>query len=169
MTARLLLALMLGLLLAGCGFHLRGQADMPFSTLYLKVPNEHSDFAVELKRSLAANGVRLAAKPEEAEMTLVIDSEGVQQKILSLAATGRAQEYQLLFVVVLHSYDKQHSEWMPTQTVVARREYSYSDSVLLAKQEESQTLIQDMQRDMVQQILRRLSVSHAHPHGTTEP
>lgn len=168
MVARLLCALMLSLLLAGCGFHLRGQADMPFSTLYLKVPNEHSDFAIELKRSLVASGVRLVAKPEEAEMTLVIDSEGVQQKILSLAATGRAQEYQLLFTVVLHTYDRQHNEWMPTQTVVARREYSYSDSVLLAKQEEAATLNQDMQRDMVQQILRRLSVSHAHPHEAAE-
>ena len=53
------LILLMSLLLAACGFHLRGQAGMPFGTLYLKATNPGTAFITELRRNLEANNVRL--------------------------------------------------------------------------------------------------------------
>ena len=49
--ARLSLALVLSGALAGCGFHLRGEAHYPFDSLYLNSPTAQP-LTTELKRSL---------------------------------------------------------------------------------------------------------------------
>ncbi|MNR18446.1 LPS-assembly lipoprotein LptE [compost metagenome] len=42
-------------------------------------------------------------------------------------------------------------------TVVVRRELSYSDSAVLGKEREEALLLEDMRRDAVQQLIRRLA------------
>ena len=42
----------LALLLAGCGFHLRGSATVPFNTLY--IPGATTGIALDLKRNIEA-------------------------------------------------------------------------------------------------------------------
>ena len=50
---RTLALLVLGILTAACGFQLRGQATLPFETLYVAIP-EISPLAIELKRNIVA-------------------------------------------------------------------------------------------------------------------
>ena len=44
---------LLALLTAGCGFQLRGQASLPFETLYVAIP-AISPLGIELKRNIVA-------------------------------------------------------------------------------------------------------------------
>jgi len=50
-------------------------------------------------------------------------------------------------------------DFVPANTVVLLRDITFNDSDVLAKETEEQLLYRDMQSDMVQQILRRLSVA----------
>ena len=45
----LIVALTLSLLLGACGFHLRGEAGLPFSTLYVAIA-DGSQFGAEIKQ-----------------------------------------------------------------------------------------------------------------------
>jgi len=156
------LALLMSLLLAACGFHLRGQAGMPFGTLYLKVP-ANTAFIAELRRNLEANNVRLVGSADQAEIVLDIMQEFPEKQILSLGGSGRVSEYSLRYRVTLRAYDRELRDWIPATDIVLRRDYSYDDTRILAKEAEESLLYQSMRNDMVQQIIRRLSHSRPQP------
>lgn len=160
--ARALLMLSL-LALTACGFHLRGQAALPFGSLYLQTPNDHSPFAIELRGALKANHVRLVEKAEEADVILQIASEFQEKKILSLAGIGRVREYQLLYHASFHAHDQQQVEWLPADELVLTRDLAYDDAQILAKQQEEVMLFENMRSDMVQQIIRRLTLAKPRP------
>jgi LPS-assembly lipoprotein len=156
--------LLLALLLVGCGFHLRGQAALPFETLYLQIQNERSPFAQELRNGLKNAGVRLAATSAEAQVVLEIASEYPEKKILTLGAGGRVLEYQLSYRVSLRMYDPQQNDWLPAQEMLLRRDFTWDDTQVLAKQQEELMLNENMRSDMVQQIVRRLPFAKPRPH-----
>jgi LPS-assembly lipoprotein len=46
---------------------------------------------------------------------------------------------------------------------VVRRDYTYDDSLALAKENEERMLLADMQSDIIQQIVRRLQLAQRPP------
>jgi LPS-assembly lipoprotein len=149
----------LTLLLAGCGFQLRGTADLPFETLYLP-PASTPGIALDLKRNVQS-GTRTTVvdDPKKAEAVMEFQQEVRDRLILSLAATGRVREYQLRYRVAFRVHDGKGSEFVPSSAVQLTRDITYADSDVLSKEAEEQLLYRDMQTDMVQQIMRRLAAA----------
>jgi LPS-assembly lipoprotein len=145
------------LLLTACGFHLRGQVGMSFQSIYLIAPNLNSPFVNELRRNLVANKVTLANGLEQSDVVLNIVSENTEKQVLSLGGDGRVNEYRLIYRVSLRAYNQQQQEWIPAEEMSLRRDFSYDDTQILAKEAEETLLYQSMRTDMVQQIVRRLS------------
>ncbi|MEI6301055.1 MAG: LPS assembly lipoprotein LptE, partial [Betaproteobacteria bacterium] len=50
-------------------------------------------------------------------------------------------------------------DFLPPTEIFLTRDITYNDSQVLAKESEEALLYRDMQTDMVQQVLRRLSVA----------
>jgi LPS-assembly lipoprotein len=155
MRATALLALVA---LAACGFHLRGEADLPFRTLY--VPNATTGIALDLKRHLqSASDTRVVDDPKAAQAQLQFIEETRGKEILALNAGGRVREYRLVYRVSFRVADGRGGEYVPRSTVRLERDITYDDALALAKETEEQLLFRDMQADMVQQILRRLTAA----------
>ena len=152
-------ALALLLVLAGCGFQLRGTAALPFDTLYM--PGATGGIALDLKRNIQS-GTRTTVvdDPKKAEAVLDFVVETRDKVILSLAATGRVREYKLRYTVAFRVHDGKGGEFLPVSTVQLTRDISFNDTDVLAKENEEQQLYRDMQFDMVQQIMRRLAAAH---------
>ena len=142
-------------LLSACGFHLRGQAELPFETLYIPGANP---LVVELKRSVAAaSKARVVDTPGDAQAVLGFTQELREKIILSFSAAGRVSEYQLRYRVGFRVTDAKGAQvYLPTSEILLTRDMAYSDAQVLAKETEEALLYRDMQRDMVQQIMRRL-------------
>ena len=155
--------LLIALLLSACGYHLRGQASMPFKTLYLGVENPNTAFISDLRRSLEANHVQLVNSAEQADVVLNIVFEFSDKQILSLGGGGRVNEFRLTYRVSLRAYDLKQQDWIPAEEMELRRDYSYDDTKTLAKEAEEALLFQNMRSDMVQQIVRRLSRAKPQP------
>ncbi len=153
---KLLLAAAL-LALTACGFHMRGQADLSFKTLYMQKSGAPA-LAADLKRVLKSNGITLVNTPDEAEMQLDLMLEQPEKRILSLSGGGRVREFELLYRVNFRTRERSQDLWGPVQTVDGRRDYSYDDTQLLAKEGEEARLYSDMRADAVREIMRRLSV-----------
>ena len=152
------LALALALLLAGCGFRLRGTAEVPFETLY--VPSATSGIALDLKRNIqAGTKARVVDDPSKADAVLQFTEETRQKEILSLTGTGRVREFQLRYRVAFRVHDGKGAEYVPPNTIQLTRDVTFNDAEILAKEQEEQLLFRDMQVDMVQQILRRLAAA----------
>lgn len=146
------------LLATGCGFKLRGSADLPFRTL-------HSGFApgsetgLEFARMMRGSGTRLVDRPQDAEARLQILGETREKEIISFSTTGRPREYQLRLVFSFRVVDAGEDELIPPTQLVLRRDITTTDTQFVAKEQEEVLLYRDMQRDLVQQLLRRLSAA----------
>lgn len=152
------LVALLCLVIAGCGFRLRGTADVPFATVYL--PGATSGIALDLKRSIqAGTNARVVDDPKEADAVLQFTEETKQKEILSLTGTGRVREFQLRYRVGWRVHDGKGADYVPQSTIQLTRDITFNDAEVLAKEAEEQLLFRDMQSDMVQQIMRRLAAA----------
>jgi LPS-assembly lipoprotein len=151
-----ILVMLCVLTLAACGFHLRGMQDMPFKTLYIQKKKD-SPLAKDLQRSLANSGVQVIQTPENAEMLLDLMEEKTDKKILSLGGSGKVKEYEIVYHVELRMRDASTETWGAPQAIEIRRDYSYDDTQLLAKDYEESRLYSDMRADATREIMRRLN------------
>ena len=69
------------------------------------------------------------------------------------------REYQLRYRVTFRVHDGKGGVFVPLSTVELTRDITFNDSDVLSKEAEEQLLYRDMQRDMVQQIMRRLAAA----------
>ncbi|WDZ96776.1 LPS assembly lipoprotein LptE [Herbaspirillum sp. WKF16] len=146
------------LTLAACGFHLRGAADLPFKTIYMDfAPN--SPVGVELKRNLAASGAQVVDDRDGAEANLKVLNDTRGNQVLTLNTNGRVREYALFQYFTFSVSDAKGAVIIPPTAITLRRVITYDENQALAKQSEEALLYRDMQSDLVQQILRRLSAS----------
>jgi len=160
---RHLVIILLGLLTAACGFQLRGQAKLPFETLYVGIPAV-SPLGTELKRNIiAGTHTRLVNDPAQAQAILDLVAEERGKSILSFDTTGRVREFQLRYRVRFRVRDNRGRDYLPPDEIRVTRDISFNDAQVLSKESEEQLLFRDMQNDMVQQILRRLAASPAEP------
>lgn len=159
---RRLLCLALGstVLLSACGFKMRGTLlgdELPFKTLYLEIP-QNSTLGVELRRNIRGSGeVQLKEIREEAEAILDITNETREKVILSLNSQGRVREFALYYRVTIRVRDNKNAELLAPTQISLKRDMTYNENQVLAKEAEEVMLYKDMQSDLVQQILRRVS------------
>ncbi|MFP5461340.1 MAG: LPS assembly lipoprotein LptE [Gammaproteobacteria bacterium] len=154
----LLAALAAALLSAGCGFQLRGSAEMPFSTLYAGFP-PGSETGLEFARMMRGNSTRLVDRPQDAQARLEVLGEGREKEIVGFSSTGRPREHQLRLLFSFRLMGAGEEELIPPTQLVLRRDITTTDTQYVAKEQEEALLYRDMQRDLVQQLLRRLSAA----------
>lgn len=153
------LAILASIVLAGCGFQLRGAYSLPFETLYIAQP-ESSELHAAIKRSVeASTATRVVRSPQEAQATLSILADAPQKRILSLNSAGRVREFQLERTFVFRVTDPQGREFLPQSTIRISRDMTFDDAAVLSKQAEEALLWKDIQNDLIQQLLRRLSAA----------
>jgi LPS-assembly lipoprotein len=146
------------LALTACGFHLRGTAAVPFDSVY--IPGATGGMALDLKRNIqAGTRARVVEDPKAADAVLQFTEETRQKEILSLTGTGRVREFQLRYRVGFRVHDGKGADYVPPSTIELTRDVTFSDTEILAKEQEEQLLFRDMQTDMVQQIMRRLAAA----------
>ncbi len=146
--------------LAGCGFHLRGSnsVKMPYQSMYINLP-ETSDVRIWLERYIRASGsTELVedAKSAEAIFQQVRDSRG--KTILSVNAQGRVREYRLQLDYAFKVINAKGQELVRLNDITLTRDISFDDSNVLAKDLEEGLLWRDMNNDLVNQIMRRLTI-----------
>lgn len=146
--------------LAGCGFHLRGEMQLPFRTVHV-IGTENSRVVSDLRRQLRLNNVEVLDQPKGADLIIRITQMTQGRDILSLDAGGKAREYRLRYVLG-YSLEKPDGKTVRTTSKIsARREYTFDTRQLLAKTQEESILYRDMEDDVVRQLMRRLSTVKA--------
>ncbi|MFC7517041.1 LPS assembly lipoprotein LptE [Herbaspirillum sp. GCM10030257] len=158
--AALLLALAAATTLSACGFQLRGsdgKSSLPFRSVYIGVP-ETSPLGVELKRYVRASGnTEIATNPSQADAIIDVLGESREKATLSLNTQGRIREYSLYYRMRFRVKDRTDKELLPPTEIVLKRDISFNESQVIAKEKEEDLLYRDMQSDAVQQILRRMA------------
>jgi len=147
------------LLLAGCGFHLRGNIDLPsdLQRMYVEGTSKYSGIGVELRRSLRANGIDVVDTASAAQVILKVSGSNYRRRLLSVSgASGKTAEYELIYTLSVSLQDKQGKVLQTPQTLRQLRDYTYDRDNVLGKGNEETRFRTEMERDLVRQVLRRL-------------
>jgi LPS-assembly lipoprotein len=152
MRPLILMALTLGL--TACGFQLRGNAQLPFAAAYVEAPN--SALARALRQSLNAQG-KLADQAAGAPVIIRLEGEKREKNILSLSGSGKVREYRIESRITLSARDAAGKELIAPGEILLTRDMAYDDQQTLAKELEETELYRAMDRDALNQILRRLA------------
>ncbi len=143
--------------LAGCGFQLRGAAQLPFRRLYSGFAR-NSAIGSELRALIRVNSdTVIVERVDEADARLEVLLERREREIVGFTSTGRPREYQLRLRIRVRVTDAKGLEWMPATELVLRREITSSDIEVVNRAQEEELLFREMESDFVQQLLRRLS------------
>ena len=151
------IALLLGLLSA-CGFHLRGEVELPpaLQETYLESRNPYTGMARALRVELEAAGGTIMESGEHAAAVLHIVREISENRILSVGSTGKASEYELFNEVVFSLSDAEGKVLIEPQTLRMTRDLVFDETELLGKISEAEGIHRQMRRNMARQIIIRI-------------
>ena len=139
------LILAASLLLAGCGFQLRGTASLPFESIY--VPDSGGGIGLDLKRNVRSGTRTLVVDdPKAAQAVLEFGNEARTRNILSLSGGGRVRELQLIYRIAVRVHDGKGAEYLPSTTLTSTRDLTYNDTDVLAKEAEEAALYREIGR-----------------------
>ena len=151
-------ALLAALLLAGCGFQMRGASTVPpeMARTYIETADRHSLFYRELKAGLENAGVETVDGEEEASSVFSIVHDETGQRVLSVSARNVPPEFGVFYAV---SYRLTVGErtFLPPQTQTMTRDYTWDETLVLGKEKEEQILREDIVDNLVRVILIQLS------------
>lgn len=154
------LATALTLPLAGCGFALRGStpdSQLAFDSVYLDVPTG-TPLERDLRTSIRSQRTaKLVEDPKVAAVALRVLDDKQERKVLTLNSQGQVREFSLTYRIRYELTDKNNKKLLPPSEIALQTILSYSESQVLAKEQEEKLIFDDMRRDAVSQVMRQLA------------
>ncbi len=144
---------------SGCGFHLRGAADLPDSikTLFIQGIDLYQTRGRALKTGLENNGVTVMSQYKAGHAVMTVTENVQERRVLSVGADAKVSEYELYGAMRFSISDGQGKALLSQQLVESQRDYQFDQNQVLSADEEERLLREQMDQQLVQAVLRRLS------------
>ena len=145
-------------LLAGCGFHLRGQVPLPAAVAapYIEAGDRYTPLYAALDERLRAAGAVPAADAASASAVIRLHVDETGRDLLSVTADNKPGEYEVYYAAEFSVTDGA-TELLERKQVRLTRDYGYDESAVLAKEHEEESLRVALAGEIADLILRRLA------------
>jgi len=154
---RILIIIMLSVLLSACGFQLRGQQSLPPQLDSVYIQGEATGLLLRhLKDALRISGATVVSSPDTATAILHIKKQTNERQVLSVGVAARVRQYEAVYQVIYSLSGVDGKTLMKDKTIKLRRDFSYNEELALAKNREEELLLQEMQYQAAQTILRNI-------------
>jgi len=156
------ITLMLSCLVTACGWHLRGQVDVPVAYRILDLQaNKASPLSQKmLRQSFLSNGITLS---EDAPYILTITNEQSDRRTLAVTSNAKASEYELIETLSFKVVDSENQLESNDIDVTSYRTLQYDASAEIGKAQEEQNLRREMKQSNAYNILLRLKAVKLKP------
>jgi LPS-assembly lipoprotein len=158
-AAALATAVLAAQLLTGCGFRLVGSVPLPPSLAVVQIDavDTQSDFYFGLRKALLAAGTRIEDDSKEQSVAVIhVITDTAVERILTVSTLNVPTEYELRYTLKFSVSSAGHELIAPEEHRLVR-DYSYSESALLAKEREKSILSEALANDLTSVVMRRLS------------
>ena len=147
------------LFISACGYHLRGSIDLPESLKNVYLQGASGQLGKEFKKTLRSSDGKLVDKVDEAGIVVKVTKETMRRRVLSISSTGRANEYELYYLLKFILLDAKGNELSKTQVIEIHKDYFDNQEQVLGKNIEEQVIRTEMYRQAVNAIFNRSRVA----------
>ena len=157
-------AILLTLLLTGCGFQLRGQAPLPpeMRVTYVQTPSgltPPGSISRQLPLALARNGATITRDPAQATATVTILRETSGRRTVAADRFDIRRQYFLAYDVAYRVTLANGQILIPDESMNASRTLLFDENRVLGFESAQEALIESMAEDLAWQIVRRLQAA----------
>ena len=150
------LAALVTLALAGCGFQMRGDVDLPddVKTVHIVGPTIFRD---ELETFLESGGAEVVGDPAVADATVSIGKERFAQRVIAVDPnTGKEREFEMVYTVSFNVTRPDGTVPVGPERVRLARDFLFDSDQVLGRSRERDLLRTEMRRDAAEEIVRRI-------------
>ncbi len=146
-----------GILISGCGFHLRGNIPLSETLLLVAVESSDSTLRQEMIEALEGAGASVVDDAAAARSVLKLHDINYERKVRTLDTRGKVNGYRLVYSVKYTVTGQDGVELRKSTPLRLERDFNFDSNQLLQTENEERVLREDMIRDMAQRIIRQLS------------
>jgi len=151
-----LIALLMLLIISSCGYHMRGMTEISFKTISLE--GKELSFTKNLKKVLNSNKVAIVSSTENPELRVELLSEESEKRILSLSGQGLVREFEIFYRVRYRVKTIDSEIWSQENIIESRKDFTYSDSNLIGKEEEERQLNEAMRNEAITNLFNQIQL-----------
>lgn len=158
---RLVVIAIFTLAVTACGFHLREEVRLPsgMQRVALEGVDSISPLGRDLRKALTRAGAQVVEASAGRSAVLRVSSNTIRTDVLSVGGNARANEYTIRYQVEFDVLDASAKTLLPVQTIELSRDFTFDASQALGIAAEQDLLTEELQREMVQAILRKLEAA----------
>jgi LPS-assembly lipoprotein len=159
---------LLVLLTSACGWQLRGAADISqnISPVHLSALDAHGELVTLLRRTLETHRIAIVETSGVASYVINILEETKDKRSAGVGNNALSSAYELTLKADYEIRAK-NSDYITKAAAFSVRSFNYNSTAIGSAAQEEALLMKEMQRELVQQILRRLNAVASHPQGQT--
>jgi LPS-assembly lipoprotein len=145
-------------LLTACGFHLRGEAQLPpgMARIHVDSADPYGPLKRNLEKALARAGATIEANAGEGIAEIQLTGVSLAPVVRSVAANARVNEFTMLYHLELQITDSSRKVLLPKQVVEQSRVFTFDQTQAIGTGAEQDEIKKEMERDMVQVVLRKV-------------
>jgi LPS-assembly lipoprotein len=134
------LVLIVSILLASCGFHMRGNMQLPEVMQNIYLENASSSLVAEVTKMLKFSNGKIVTSKQDAGVIIRIVNEQFRTISLSISSQGKTNEFELLYSLDFEILDAAGKILQPKKNMVITRSYFNDQTQVLAKSNEDALL-----------------------------
>jgi LPS-assembly lipoprotein len=132
--------------------------EISFKTISLE--GKELSFTKNLKKTLASNKVSIILPTENPELRIELLSEESEKRILSLSGQGLVREFEIFYRVRYRIKTIDSETWSQENIIETRRDFTFSDSNLIGKEEEERQLNESMRNEAITNLFNQIQLTN---------
>ena len=149
------IAVVFVLMLASCGYHLRGAVDLPEQLRKVYLVNASEPLLDQFSRTIKLSSGDMVNSIDQAGMVVKVLNERMDRRVLTLSNTGKANEFELHYSLDFQLQDAKGAVLAGPEKIDISRDYFNDQQAIIAKSNEEDVIRKEMYRQAVREIIDR--------------
>ena len=145
--------------LAGCGYQLRGSASLPqvMSVTYIQGLRPYSALVDDFAYALRTRNATVTSDPAAASAILKITGNNTEKLVQSVDTAGNVLEYEIRQTISFSISGPDRREMLPEQSISLSRDFLFTSTDVLAKAREERLVRRTLQENLVNLAMLRIA------------
>ena len=145
---------------AGCGFHLRGNIRLSPSLARVRVTSSDPGGALRanIEDTLRRSGATIEVNPGDGIAEIAMTNVATSTNVGSVGTNARVNEFVMVYHVDLEITDGNGKVVLPKQPIEQNRRFTFDQTQAVGMGAEQEQIQREMLRDITQAIVRKIDV-----------